>query len=450
MKLRHLFFPLFALLMMLSACSKHLELLETVPADLRYAVSFNVNKLMDELQIKADSTGVTMPPQLQMKWGLDNRRLALLAKVAGSSDLDHVILGLPAKGDPFFVLAVTDPVAFDAALADYGCERTDKGGYAVYADSGFSVAVADGKAWIIDGDADKTVASVNDILDRASDRSMADVEGVKNNLSDNSLACVAANLGAFNPKHGGDTWGVIDVGIKDNAIVGDFIAVNADGSPADSKELKRIDTSVLRYSPDDALIVGVAGLTSAVDWEGAFGFLAGIGAWDAAQQARMQMVLPYLKAIDGTIMVSVSPVDGADGMQSLQKGFDGMNFIVMVHMDQKTVNDALGNITEMASTMGEVKKAGEGLYSFMLMNREVYAGNIDGYLTFSTFRPSDNNGSSIAARFTGKTVGFSVRLPEIPNAGYGMDMIVTGSESKGYFSVNLIGTDAPILLTLFQ
>lgn len=450
MKLRHFIFPLLALMLMFSSCSKHLELLETVPADLRYTVSFNVNKLMDELQIKADSTGVTMPPQLKMKWGIDNRRLALMAKVAGSADLDHVILGLPAKGDPFFVMAVTDPAAFDVALADYGCERTDKGGYAVYADSGFSVAVADGKAWIISGDADRTVASVKDILDRASDRSMADVEGVKKNLSGNSLACLAANLGFYNPKHDGDSWGVMDIEVKDNAIVGEFMAINADGSPADSKGLKRIDTSVLRYSPDDAVVVGVAGLSSDVDWDGAFGLIAGIGVWNAAEQARMQMVLPYLKAIDGTVMVSVSPVDGANVMQSFQNGLNDMNFMVMVHMDQKMVNDALGNITEMASTMGEVKKAGEGLYSFMLMDREVYAGNVDGYLTVSTFRPSLDNGSSIAARFTGKNAGMSVRIPEIPNAGYGMDIIITAGEWKGHCSLKLIGTDAPILLTLFQ
>ena len=63
MKLRHLIIPLAALMMLLSACSKQLELLDAIPSDVNAACSVNCTKFFKELGIKVDTAGnVTLPP----------------------------------------------------------------------------------------------------------------------------------------------------------------------------------------------------------------------------------------------------------------------------------------------------------------------------------------------------------------------------------------------------
>lgn len=455
MKLHRFLMPLAAVLLLLTSCGKRLELLETIPADVVSAMSVNVNKLMDELQIKADSSGVIIPPQLQNAWGAKADRLRVLARAGRAVDLEHVFMVFQKKNEtPYVTFAVTDADAFDAAMKAEGCERTDVGGYAVYAVNGFSVAVADGNGWFVAEDGEGTVKTIKGLLKRASDRSLAEVEGVASRLSGDALTYVAFNSGSFSPVKDGGQWGVSTVNVKDNAITGDIVAINADGSPVATKGMKRINTPVLQYAPDNASLVAACGISKDADWDSVVSAINATGALNAAQQAQMQMVLPYLKALDGTVMVAFGPAQGLSGEEAVRSGFDGYDFIAMMHMDQQTVDQGVAAATSLASQMGTVSKVAEGLYSFPVANRTFYIGNVDGYLTFSSFRPADTNGSSIAARFTGKEGGLSLRLPSLavfdPERDYGIDFIMTGGGSKATYTLNLIGTDAPILLTLLQ
>ena len=126
----------------------------------------------------------------------------------------------------------------------------------------------------------------------------------------------------------------------------------------------------------------------------------------------------------------------------------------MLQMERKMLNQAVGSATEFASQLGTVRNVGDGLYCVPAMDRTFYIGDVDGCFTLSSFKPTLNDGSSIAARFTGKKAGVSLRIPSldvfIPSKKFGIDFNFTQkNDNEADIDIRLIGTDDPILQALF-
>ena len=455
MKLRHLIIPLAALMMLLSACSKQLELLDAIPSDVNAACSVNCTKFFKELGIKVDTAGnVTLPPGVDSVNMRVREHLSLMGRVSKAVDSHHVMVINTTKGEPYIVFSITDPEAFDRAMAAAACERTDTEGFAVYVDNGYSVAVADGMGWVVFDRVDDTVAFVKKTLSAASKSSLSDVKGIEKVLgSDDMLVMVASS--PFKSSKGKKSWGCVNMRVKDNAIVGEVSLLDPSDGGNLSKGLKRIDTPVLRYAPDNASIVCAAGFTPGVPWDQSIAAMTASGVLNSVQQAQMQMLLPYLKALDGTSMVAFSIEDGGDlaGVVS-GRDLDRINFIIMLQMERKMLNQAVGSATEFASQLGTVRNVGDGLYCVPAMDRTFYIGDVDGCFTLSSFKPTLNDGSSIAARFTGKKAGVSLRIPSldvfIPSKKFGIDFNFTQkNDNEADIDIRLIGTDDPILQALF-
>lgn len=440
MKLKGLFLPLAVIMMLLCACSNDKPLYETIPAESQLVVAVNGPEL-----VKACDGAFKERPDVQ-------EMLDFIKKCGASVDAGNMAAFITKSREMYVTAIVTDADGFEKALTDGGARKSSDGGFDLYQIKGYTVAVRGGQMWLTDGPVKKAPDAIKAILDKAGKKSIADIGGVCDKLGDNKLLTLALHMTYVSKLEVKDdsgldnAWGTVTVEIKDNAITGNILAFNGKGEQPENLKIPEINLPVLQYVPDGSNIVTAFGVpSSAAHWDKVMDNLANAGL-PAMQIEAVKMLLPYFKAIDGTVMAAVKIDEVNPG------GVPAC--IAMIRMNQDMVNQTVHDILQFASQMCVVQQIGESLFMCSLDGMNVYVGNVDGYLTVSTFVPDNNNGSALAAKFSGKNGALIVDIPSLSKYGLntpaGIDFSMTAGQTSGTYTLRLPGTDAPVMQTLMQ
>lgn len=373
-----------AMTMLLAACSGETgDLLETVPADVDYVAVTDINKVVEAFNIVVKDGKTTFPPSLTPLLDLTGGNAAAIDNLWKAVDTRCVVVYGYGDGQPVVTFKILDK---DALLRLFGTPELDgRDGFDIgRVSGGLTLAVKGKQGWLVR--ASDAAEMLSEQLKDASEEDVTVLSGVAETLNGDSpirLAMQSTMLGMQNA----DEWSCVSIDLTEDAISAEMRQIDSYGNPVTTSGLQTLSTDFLRYTPPAANMCAAIGATKATDWNFIFGVLGGLGG--TQMNGLLQTVRPYLVKADGTVAMAAN-VNPAD------PGAWGGQFLMMVHMPQADVDNALVDIENQMRKAGGTPhrdprtgavavSGGKGL--------SLYASPVDGYLAVSSFplMPTQNN-----------------------------------------------------------
>lgn len=388
---------LLALIFAIFACScsssSDDELLSLVAIDKECAAArINFKKLADESDVTYDDEGQpVLPAGMQgsvaeqigkvMEQIADMSRFADIEKGLAYADISSLreqsIIG-------FTALKITDKEACEKWIADNSNESAPETAGKIETQklkNGIFASVV-GSALIL---CNHNATALNARLEAAAKTNASKLSLIRNHFdSDAAIAAAVMRSAGEDPDGQTSVWNTVTLNFDGPKLTGEISAPTyGDGNPTEENEIGEIDKNLLRYIPASTNILAATGK---IDNFAAITDMIG-KSLPGSQSMFFEMLRPYLKAIDGSMMIALN----AKFDESTPTASD---LIVMIHMNQemvdRSVND-LGNLlrnlgnTPIANTprgiVADLSSAGTELLD------KVYIENRDGYLTIATFNP---------------------------------------------------------------
>lgn len=349
------------LMLTLWSCSGENKLLDTVPADAPGIVTVNVEKLMDAMDGVGHGGKLTSSEVLdKFLINSSERCHQEITAILTSPAIDRGLMaGFALRGDKDGLIAFRHPGEYvytfkiinrEALLSDIGASPKTNSidGYDVYALEDVNLIVRGNQGWIIWGDPSKAVSRLSSELDRAGNRSAASLKGLSGFLSDDDdilHLAIARSASA-------DGWtcftGDVENGARTLQVKAQFM--NADGKTIDmDKYIKRIDSGLLDYTAPSDMFVMALGISGNTDWDALLDYIQSIYPLDYRQRAFAGMILPYLKRLDGTMMIAA----GTDTPDITVNNFSSnINFIVVVQLKKNEVKRTMSDLGDIFSMLG--------------------------------------------------------------------------------------------------
>lgn len=436
-----------------SCSSKKDKLLESVPDDVEFAVTMNFIDLAKKSNISVEDGRLILPREYSyVKENLPDDFTKTAGKMAEAVDLENVVVfGYVNKEAVYVTFALNDPDSFRSLLKNEDFERDRENGYEIYAksDSEYAdcwvISEDETQAWFVDRRRD--VKNIEDFELARKKNNILKYSGLKSALTADNIVNVVFDQTAINSGLE-EYWATGSANIVDNAIVLEMTAIKTDGEPIPATALQEISPDFLRYIPSNFLGVAAFGLNPDGEWvdqvKNVLTQMAG-----HRNQAMVDEVMPYIKAVDGTVAFGFGPKNKSALLSGRP---DGWQAIAMVHMTQSKVN----SLTELLKTnLPQSTSAGDGLYKFEDSNMSITYGMLDGYFAIGVntgLKPDKNN--SFASDFTGKSYAMVLQSPmlneivDAPKLSYSVKAFMELNGSTLRLQIKLVGADSPIIPTL--
>lgn len=442
---------------MMASCSKESKLLDSIPADVAMTTTIQVKNTLTEMGASFDGGNVTLPAALSSDETASGVLTALAkADADGAINLNEVALGVTDFQDPelFATMLVADKAKLTAAfgsLIEWETEAAE--GFTVGTMDGTTVVLGQDQAWFLGEKPDKAAATVKNLLEKAKKAPLSSLSGVADCLKTDALMDVAIRqtFGAKPENEKLALWNTTSVTVKDNKIAGSSQVIKGDGSPCEMPGGQPINDAVLSYIPQGVCAAFALGLTSDVPWAMLSDAIGAAGGFQA--RAAMGMALPYLEALDGTVMFAAIP-QSHDAFTNPTPA--NLNLILMAHMQQQKAQELYAMATSQLSQLGApAERDGDLTVVTLDENFRLWFGLVDGYLTVANFPVKAGQNNKLAPIFEGKEAAFFLEIPAMnllsPSLpAYGLNVTAQGELSDGDFVMSLIGTDEPILQALLK
>ena len=355
-------FAAIVMLLAFSGCSGESQLLDTIPADAPGIVTLNVEKLTDALDGAKHGGKLTLSETLDKFLTKSSERCHReITAILTSESIDRTLMagfaitgkdsGIGAfkhSGDYTYTFKIKN---LSALVDEIGASSTPEtiDGFDVYELEDVNLVVKDKQGWLLWGDAAKAVATLSDELNRASNTPASSLKGIAKFLSagDNIFHLAIARSEAA------DGWTCITGGVDDNAreMLFDAKFIDANGKEKDMDTyLKRIDQSLLDYTTPSDIFVLAMGIKGDTDWEEMLNYVQSVYPLDFSQRSFMGMILPYLKRLDGTIMIAGGLSDPSDLSQS-NLGRN-INFVVAIQLKKSEVKKTISDLRDIIAMVG--------------------------------------------------------------------------------------------------
>ena len=447
---RYLYCTAVAMLLMTSCSHKKDSVLEVIPDDYQMVANIKLAKLTEEAGESLNS--VLSVEQREMLSQLDEA-LCLNDLFIAADDFDE------PENEPAAIMAV--PVKDEKALKKALGNPKSKNGFTVYDAKSRQIAVKDGIAYVVkDDNLSANLRMIEKNLDECEDNgSMADVKAMKDAFAegDNFLVLAVSTENEDNEQkaHGDKTVTVVKLKFKDkNTIDFDGYAVYSDGTEFTPKvQMTGVSNDALAYAGSNPLFTAAVGIPGNFDWKYIFkqynDFIEKFSPKDAIADSDIALLLPLLKSIDGTVMLSVSAKGNITDM-----AFNVPNITCLVQCKAGTERMLLNMIKmsfkkEMQIDLNlndDLTPAATTFKDFT-----VYVGAIDNNVIISTTPPAKSD-NKLATAFKGQQLGFVLDLPPLGqimpplDTPVNLSMLSDGKTLSG----NLTCTDKPVMQVLCE
>lgn len=459
------FLAMFVIVMLSVSCGGVSQgLLDSVPASTPMVASIDMEALLKQSGCRLDADTMVLTPELtellaDKRTNVLPTPVELLSKLHGAVDISHVLLfSIDSRGhDNLFMATISDLAMFENRIAGIGkmTEETDE--LSVYSVGDWSMAVSDTRIWLGAKSPSQLIEAVNPLLSLKADASMARLVGIADYLSGEAALKVAVHPSAINPMASGShtsAWSCVSMKIENSVIGLDLKMMESDGKPLLlASGMQELDSDFLRYVPQSYVFAIAAGFTPEFKWQeiiGAVSLLMG-----PSNSSYISVIAPVLSKIDGTVAVAAGPAAGAPAVANI--GLDTWDILVMVHLPQNDVDNALSMLKSYAS-LGGLKMTTEGNVTVATLpdGTKIYAGNVDGYLAVSNREFDANGANSMTDVFLSKQAAMSLSIPagsEIVKAfdlPCGFEFTVQMSAYNVHARISLNGSDRRVLPTLME
>lgn len=440
--------------LMTVSCSKKSELLDTIPADVKCVAMMDVKGMLENAGAKFTSEGIEVPEALN---GTDVSGLITLGKLhaAGACDISEIALIVYGKQELVFTFFVTDWEKFKTITSSLNWEEGNDG-YTEGRVNGVPVLSDGTQCWMVIGS--NPYETVNSLRESAKKEPISKLAGISGVLESDHLLNLALSQMTY-----GDTdnntaqqltiWQTLSASVSDNKIVATAQSMKGDGEKSTVKGMQHINPAVLSYVPANFNFALAAGFTPEFDWATATSALSSMFARNFQMQGAIAMLTPFLKAIDGTVLLAAGP-SSEESYKDLDPS--GWQFLLMAHLPQERINQVMTMIRGSLAQNGiSPIDERDGVMTIPQYGMEFHVGNVDGYLALSNIPFENTRQNSLAPMFVNKDAAMTLEIPSLQlfsesAPAYGLKIKVEMGESEGKAEISLPGAKLPILETLLN
>lgn len=449
-----------ALTSLLSSCSHDNPILETIPSDVNTVAKINGTKFFEALEIKLENGKITLPDYLTKDLKEDNSDKA--AKILSVIDTDNIFFVIDSKMAVVLTAGVKDSEAFAKAVTEISeSEAVTEEGYKVWKNN--NIVLGDNQMWVALDYTGKSgaVSIVKNLLKKAGEKSIAELSGVAAALNANDLF----NAAQPNPAVTADNktaWSISTGNINGNKLTLKSGLIWDNGDKASIDWLTDINPKSLDYTPANAFCTAACGLSNKIPWGDILNKIASNAGMTVQQAGFINILVPYLQGINGTMLLSVGSADGMTPAQAITECANGnvkaISLVIMTAYDSAKAHEIINMIKgQGAAALGiPVIEDADGIHiNIPEAGCAVSLNYADGNLIF---RLPDNakagNGTGIKLDIAGKTSAMNLEIPSLsefaPSFNYGIKLTCEskGADATGVFE--LTGTDAPLLPTIIK
>lgn len=464
MNLRHLSLSgLIALVMGLASvsCSRQGELLDTVPADVSAVATVDFKKLCESSGITFTSEGIKADDEINS--GLRGDLREMLDRMArldseGVADFSRVAVAVDSDGAKYVTFAISDYGKLKEQMGDWIEWQPDADGYHVAGlGDGCVLLCTSSQAWVLDDVRGSATKALEGLLKRAGEMPVTKLDGVMQALGRDNIANIAVASGfvSFATDKKPDTeipaqdkeWNVASLNTgADNSLVAEWETMQSTGRTVKVKGMQNINPALLAYVPEDYPITFAAGITPEFNWKPLEQLALTVGGFQAG--AFMAVVNPFLESINGSVLIAAKPLSEYALAEGDPSDWD---FIVLAHMPQDKINRLMTMIATMMSTAGVTPSVNkDGMMVVPQYGKNLYIGNVDGYLGISTKEFDNSRNNSLAPTFVNKNLAFAAAFPMGGDDGITIDTSVSMASGKGQAKLKVNGTDSSTLVYLLS
>jgi hypothetical protein len=349
------------LMLIVSACQGKGSLLNSVPADAAAVMTVNIKKLGIALDTKTYGGTMTAEETADkfLAYASDSARKQIKALFTTDIIDGDIVAGFVASGnsasisnmlktsDYIYTFLIKDTNKLIASLGKKS-EKTDEG-FDIYPLDGAFLYIKDDQGWIMADDNSAKILSQQ--LTLAENKSILSMKGVGEYLKDNDNIVRLAIPTSANAEDKG--WACVSADIDDNGKELEFEAKSIDVNGKElnmSKDLQNIDPKLLKYTMPSDVFVMAAGISPNTDWDKLVNYASTLQPLDFKQRAFIGMLLPYLKRIDGTVLIAAGPT--VEEHVSAANFSNAINFVVAIQMKKDQVKATMKELGGVISMMG--------------------------------------------------------------------------------------------------
>lgn len=349
-----------------------------LPADADLLMAFDMSRTFENAGCKAGVDGITLSPTVKgllESSGADEEVLNDIANMRGIDFANIYIVANNVYGNnPTFALLteVLDMNALTESLNNLGLENEMEDDYMVY-DADASILIRDNIVWISDKNPTKAIENIESIKSKASSKSVASVNWVSNYLASDCCMSMLLNFAGMpeNVKKQINTQASVGASAVAKLMEGrlafsvDFkgleATLKANGMAADGKQINiteglgdmkptTINTDFLDYLTADDILVFAVSVPENYPWKD---LLSAMAANAGVPMMQLQMVLPYLEDIQGTVAVAAGPTNGVISFNNPSSSleFDGMICVTLKPGKAEEYFEQLSQLAGMAGTV---------------------------------------------------------------------------------------------------
>lgn len=450
---------LIALTPVFAGCSREKQLLDTVPADAAAVMVLDAEKLVGYMDGTAYGGTMTAGEVLDrfLLRATDRSRNELKTLLTSDAVDRHAMVGFSVKGegasvissmkegDFFYTFDIKD---IDRLVSELNCgSPTDIDGYDTYYLEGATLFVKNKQGWIAWGDPAAAARQLDIQLGIASNTAISSVKGVMEYLSDDDgFLRTAVSMAQTGEQGWTCVTTSVDDAVKKLEVDAEYLDPSGKKAYMD-KYLKDINLDLFSLTTPSDMFVMAVGIRHDTDWEGLVNYINALYPLDTRQRGAIALALPYLKRIDGTLLVAAgSTVDD----RISRSGFSNdVNFVVAVQVARDQAKATLKDFAGFASLAGipMIEKDGEYIIQARGMT-PVTMKIINGSTVVIANRSLDQLGNDAAKKeMKGKSFGVWANVPNsigesiYGGRGFRLTMDLDG-DFEADFSLN--GSTAPI------
>ncbi|MDE6418042.1 MAG: hypothetical protein K2K49_02410, partial [Duncaniella sp.] len=354
------------IMLAMASCSKGgSEILDTIPAEAPVVAVIDAKALCNDCGITLSADGFTADPAIDAKIeGEVRTNLTALGRIheSGAADLTATAIFMTPDKEVFCTFAISGFEAFRDACG----ERVEWGGDAEGMHVGTippssTLVASDTQVWISDLSATKAPAAVKKLVAKAHDNPLGALSGVGQWLRQGGLANIVSVSGdaprSTHKEAQAALWNTGTLTSDTDGLHLDVTMMTGDGERRSVPGLVPINPAVLGYAGDAPRIALAFGVGQGFDWSVIQRLVSLSG--DFSTMAMFSTAMPYLSAIDGTVMMAAQPFDPSDA-----GSFDpaSWQYTLMAHMPQQKIDEVLGTVRTMCFSAGiSPETVGEGV-----------------------------------------------------------------------------------------
>lgn len=350
---------------MTTGCNQSYDLLDTIPADVAVVATMSPEQLDRDLD--GTSFGGTLSPSETLDKYLRYTHPEIrksIKTILTTPAIDREMIALyshhDSKGTDIIsmlkesVYIVTFKIADEKRLAEeLEAESPQEiDGFTAYGFRGSSLVVKDHQGWLISGKQQEAVSTIARQLEIAQGRSIATIKEASKFLnSDGHLFNMLLPLKESDTPGWTHLYGKLD----DNGRQLKFNAAHFDLNGKEinlDDNLDEINADLAQYTAPTDVFAMALGVASDTNWDEIISYVSSVFPMKMSQRAMMAVAIPYLKRIDGTILIAAGQPATDKHAATMQNATAQIDFFVGIELKKDQIKNTFDEMGNLIATLG--------------------------------------------------------------------------------------------------